>query len=68
MPKIDKLLATVKREAMIDAERRKYEELEQVISRMTTAQLEELVDGNPSDERFREIFESVGGLHLLESW
>lgn len=66
MPKIDKLLATVKRKAVEDARHREYEELEQVLSRMTTDQLWELVDGNPSEDRVMEIFESVGGLHLLE--
>ncbi len=67
MKRIDKLLTTAKRENMLDAERRKNEELKQVISRMTTAQLEELVDGDPSEDRLKEIFASVGGLHLLES-
>lgn len=67
MQKINKLLLTVKREALEDAERRKHEELEQAISRMTTDQLRELVDGEPSEDRIKEIFESVGCLHLLES-
>ena len=67
MQKIDKLLITAKRETLEDVRQREQKELKQVINRMTTEQLEELVDGNPSDERFREIFASVGGLHLLES-
>ena len=29
--------------------------------------LEELADGNPTEERIKEIFASVGGLHILES-
>ena len=67
MQRINKLLVSVKREAAEDAKRREYEELDQIISRMTTEQLRELVDGEPSDDRVKEIFASVGGLHLLES-
>lgn len=67
MQRIDKLLTTAKREALLDAERRNHEELKQAISRMTTEQLAELVDGDPSEDRLKEILESVGGLHLLES-
>lgn len=48
-------------------QRREAEELQNAIEKMTTEQLYELVDGNPSEERVREIFASVGGLHLLES-
>ena len=66
MQKINKLLVTAKRETAETDQQRKKEELRQAVERMTTEQLEELVDGNPSDERFREIFASVGGLHLLE--
>lgn len=67
MPRIDKLLATVKREASDRARHREHEEIEQTISRMTTEQLKELAFGDPSEDRVKEIFESVGGLHLLES-
>ena len=67
MKKIDKMLAIAKHEALWEAERKKHEELENAISRMTTDQLRELVYDDPSDERLKEIFASVGGLHLLES-
>lgn len=33
---------------------------------MTTEQLNELVNGNPSDERIKEILASVDGLWLLK--
>lgn len=67
MKKIDKMLAIAKHEALWDAERNKKKELEDALSRMTTDQLRELVYDDPSDERLKEIFASVGGLHLLES-
>lgn len=67
MLRIDKVLATAKREAKLAAERRNHEGLKQAISRMTTDQLLELVHGDPSENRLKEILESVGGLHLLES-
>lgn len=67
MLRIDKVLATTKREVKLATERRNNHELKQAISRMTTEQLAELVDGDPSEDRLKEILESVGGLHLLES-
>lgn len=67
MKKIDKMLAIAKHEALWDAERKNQEELEDALSRMTTDQLREIVYDDPSDERLKEIFASVGGLHLLES-
>ena len=66
MQKITKLIVTTKRKITEADQQRKQEDLRQAVERMTTEQLEELVDGNPSDERFREIFASVGALHLLE--
>lgn len=48
-------------------QRREAEELQNAIGKMTTEQLYELVDGNLSEERVREIFASVGELNLLES-
>ena len=73
MPKIDKLLAVVKREAEINAERKEYEELQQALDKMSVFQLWQLVElwerveGDPAeDDRVKAIFASVGGLHLLE--
>lgn len=60
--KINKILALARekqKKQCKEIERKYYEH-------MTTEQLEELVDGNPSDERIREIFASVGGLHLID--
>lgn len=62
MQRIDKLLSTARRNAS-----KGNEELIKAISRMTTEQLVELVDGDPSEDRLEEILASVGGLHLLES-
>ena len=67
MKQIDKMLAIAKHEVLWEAERKNHEELENAIGRMTTDQLRELVYDDPSDERLKEIFASVGGLHLLES-
>lgn len=67
MKQIDKMLVIAKHEALWEAERKYHEELENAIGRMTTDQLRELVYDDPSDERLKEIFESVGGLHLLEN-
>ena len=67
MKQIDKMLAIAKHEALWEADRNNHKELENAISRMTTDQLRELVYDDPSDERLKEIFESVRGLHLLES-
>lgn len=65
MNNIDKLLRQARRAK--NSKGMHHEELEKVISRMTTEQLRELVYDDPSDERLREIFASVGGLDLLES-
>lgn len=62
MQRIDKLLSTARQNV-----KKGNEEISKAISRMTTEQLLELVDGDPSEDRLKEILESVGGLHLLES-
>lgn len=62
MQRIDKLLSTARRNAS-----KGNEELIKAIGRMTTEQLDELVNGDPSEDRLKEILASVGGLHLLES-
>ena len=67
MPKIDKMLAIIKCKALEEVEQREQKELEQIFNRMTTAQLQELVNEELSKGRIREIFASVDGLHLLES-
>lgn len=67
MLRIDKLLATAKREAQLATERMNHDELKRLISRMTTEQLLELVNGDPSEDRLKEILVSVGYLHLIES-
>lgn len=64
MRKVDRLLSSVKRE--INVERRKHKELENAIGRLTTDQLLELAYGEPSDERLKEIFSSVGSPSVLE--
>lgn len=66
MQKINKLLASVKHEAKGKQDKSILSNVKAVIGRMTTDQLKELVYGNPSDEREKEILASVGGLHLLE--
>jgi hypothetical protein len=60
--RIDKLLSTARRNAS-----KGNEELIKAISRMTTDQLLELVNGDPSEDRLKEILASVGYLHLIES-
>lgn len=45
---------------------RQKTEIREIYGRMTIEQLEELADGNPTEERIKEIFASVGGLHILE--
>lgn len=62
MKKIEKLISIANKK--IDV----MEKLEerQVYNRMTTEQLKELAYGNSSEERIKEIFSSVDGLHLLE--
>lgn len=62
MRKIDRLLTLAKQKAQIFTENKKWEELIEVIERLTTDQLIEIVYNDVSEERFREIFESVGGL------
>lgn len=62
MKKVEKLISIAKKKAYT---RSKLNERE-IYDRMTTEQLKELVDGNPTQERIKEIFSSVGGLHLLE--
>lgn len=67
MKKIDKMLTNAKYKAMIDAEPRKREAIIAAIGRMTTDQVKELAFDDPSGERIKALFASVGGLHLLES-
>lgn len=67
MQKINKMLSRARHEAEFELKRKESEDLTKYISRMTTEQLRELIDGNPSDERVREIFASVGGLQFYES-
>lgn len=62
MQRIDKLLSTARRNASNG-----NDELIKAIGRMTTEQLLELVYGEPSEYRLKEILASVGGLQLLES-
>lgn len=63
MTKLDSMLIAVKRCAASYG----IEEWRRIMGRMTTEQLYELVEGDPTDERIREIFASVDGLHLIES-
>lgn len=67
MQKIDKLLATVKRDAQEHAKRREIKELQRLLCILTIDQLREIADSMTATERITEIFASVGGLHLLES-
>lgn len=62
MQKLEKLISIAKHKADVE----KIGEEREICRRMTTEQLEELVDDNPTEERIREFFASVGGLHLLE--
>lgn len=62
MKNIDRLLKKARSNIVDNTEI----ELRAICERMTTEQLEELVDYNLSDERFRKIFASAGDLHLLE--
>lgn len=57
-----------KQKAQIHTDDKKWEELDKVIERLSTEQLIELTYRDVSEERFKEIFASVGGLELLESW
>lgn len=63
MTKLDSMLIAVKRRAASYG----VEEWKRIMGRMTTDQLYELVEGDPTDERIREIFASVDGLYLIES-
>lgn len=62
MKKLDRLIKA----AMVQADAKEQIREKQVFERMTTEQLSELVDGNPSDERIIEILTSVDGLWLLK--
>lgn len=62
MKKLDRLIKA----AMVQADTKEQIRETQVFERMTTEQLSELVDGNPSDERIIEILTSVDGLWLLK--
>lgn len=62
MKKLDRLIKA----AMVQADTKEQIREKQVFERMTTKQLSELVDGNPSDERIIEILTSVDGLWLLK--
>lgn len=59
--KIDKLLKIAKQETMSKREA----EILDIFGRMTTEQLKELAFDDLPEDRVKEIFESVGGLHLL---
>lgn len=67
MQKIDKLLSAAKYKALLASDPDNKGAISEAISRMTTEQLCELVYDNPSEKRIKELFASVGGLHLLES-
>lgn len=62
MKKLDRLIKA----AMVQVDAKEQIREKQVFERMTTEQLSELVDGNPSDERIIEILTSVDGLWLLK--
>lgn len=51
---------------MVQADTKAQIRKKEVFERMTTEQLNELVNGNPSDERIKEILASVDGLWLLK--
>lgn len=63
MDKIEKLISTARQRSSCKLKT----EIREIYSKMTIEQLEELADGNPTEERIKEIFASVGGLHVLES-
>lgn len=67
MQKIDRMIAGVKRTAQIDEERRKDAEIKEAIGRMSMDQLRELAYKDPSEERVKGLFLSVG-LDMDESW
>lgn len=62
MKKLDRLIKA----AMVQIDAKEQIREKQVFERMTTEQLSEVVDGNPSDERIIEILTSVDGLWLLK--
>ncbi len=63
MDRIEKLTLIARQKS---SSRRKTE-IREIYGKMTMEQLEELADGNATEERIREIFASVGGLNILES-
>lgn len=67
MGKIDRLLTLSKRKVQIDAEKQKQKELAEVLDRMTKEHLIEIAYHDVSEDRLREIFESVGGLEVFDS-
>lgn len=62
MKKLDRLVKA----AMVQADTKAQIRKKEVFERMTTEQLSELVNGNPSDERIKEILAAVDGLWLLK--
>ena len=58
--KVEKLISKAKKLNVKNNEDRK------IYDRMTIEQLKEIIYGNPTDERIKEIFSSVDGLYLLE--
>ena len=62
MGKLEKLISIARQKSSS----RRETEIRDIYSKMTMEQLEELADGNPTEERIKEIFASVGGLHILE--
>lgn len=63
MNKIEKLISIARQRSRYKQET----EIREIYGKMSVEQLEELADGNPTEERIKEIFASVGGLHILES-
>jgi len=65
MQKINRLLALMNRDTVAHT---KEQEMEKIIARLSTDQLKELLYNEPTEERIKNIFASLGGLHILESW
>ena len=63
MNKIEKLISIARQKSRYKRET----EIREIYGKMSVEQLEELAEGNPTEERIKEIFASVGGLHILES-
>lgn len=61
MKRLDKLIEA----ATAKANTLDKQKVADIFGRMTTEQLEELADGNPTKERIRDILASVDGLYLL---